>query len=622
MSTESGYDDLEELINQRGVDEVVRSLQIHLGYSPSTHIPTIDEFVESDEYLGKITNNGKGIYPYWRELLRETFPNPLSCNYDTVFLRSAIGTGKSSVARIVLLYILAKMILMENPHQFFGLLPNKDLIVYLFSLQKSTISSAMKAPLLEMIDDSPFFRKNMDLTKKGYHFKNKITIQSGTSIATNVGKDIFIAWMDELQVELYRNQNLDNYNSLKARIKSRFMLDGGVFFNSIMILSGSPGGAEGVAESLTTRAKDDTRARIDNAAQWDVLKDKIKYSGEKFKVFIGDNANEPRILNTPEEVRVYEEMSDDTLMRVIDVPVEYRKDFEDDILIAIRDLAGSVTRSAHSFITNVEKLSLGFSLTSRFFGMDVIKLPFFDDTQIKDFIKDPDKTIRSRLLNTDNYRYIHIDIGVVSDLTGISMSHVAGHIETKSFNVFDKKYTTSVDPWFINDFNIGISRNRNEETSISKITKFVIFLRDSGVNIHKVTVDGYQSTQLRQDLILAGIDCELMSVTRDSKAFDYFKQALYSERVKAPKNAHTQEEMLQFRKVVKGNGKVRVIHPTTKNSGSHGDVAESLVGSVYSAYRNSTSNVNPLSGFTNGMNTAVAHQKLAEEDEFALLQGL
>jgi hypothetical protein len=400
------------------------------------------------------------------------------------------------------------------------------------------------------------------------------------------------------------------------------MLDGGVFFNSLMILSGSPGGAEGVAESLTTRAKDDTRARIDNAAQWDVLKDKIKYCGETFKVFIGDNANEPRILNTPEEVRVYEDMSDDALMRVIDVPVEYRKDFEDDILIAIRDLAGSVTRSAHSFITNVEKLAQGFSLTSKFFGMDVIKLPFFDDTQIKDFIKDPDKTIRSRLLNQDSYRYIHIDIGVVSDLTGISMTHVAGHIEQKTFNPFDKTYSVSMEPWFINDFNIGISRNRNEETSISKITKFIIFLRDSGVNIHKVTVDGYQSTQLRQDLVLAGIDAELMSVIRDSKAFDYYKQCLYSGRVLSPKNAATQAELLQFRKVVKGSGKVKVIHPTTKTSGSHGDIAESLVGSVYSAYKNSKSNMDPLSGFSKELNTTLAHQKLMEEDEMAIINGL
>lgn len=34
---------------------------------------SIDEFIESDDYAGWFTNNGKGVYPYWRERLREIF---------------------------------------------------------------------------------------------------------------------------------------------------------------------------------------------------------------------------------------------------------------------------------------------------------------------------------------------------------------------------------------------------------------------------------------------------------------------------------------------------------------------------------------------------------------------
>ena len=82
---------LEELMKAESPDKIVRSLQVHLGYSAITHIPTIDEFIENDYYLGKMTNGGKGIYPYWRQALREIFPNPLFINYDTVFLRSAIN---------------------------------------------------------------------------------------------------------------------------------------------------------------------------------------------------------------------------------------------------------------------------------------------------------------------------------------------------------------------------------------------------------------------------------------------------------------------------------------------------------------------------------------------------
>lgn len=80
-----------EFIRTNDPKRLLKALQIHLGYSPTTNIPTIDEFIESDYYLGKSTDNGKGIYRYWREELRKIFPNPLQTNYNTVFFRSAIN---------------------------------------------------------------------------------------------------------------------------------------------------------------------------------------------------------------------------------------------------------------------------------------------------------------------------------------------------------------------------------------------------------------------------------------------------------------------------------------------------------------------------------------------------
>lgn len=610
--------ELAKLVSENGSDRVVRSLQVYLGYHPSTYIPTIDEFIEKDEYLGKVTNNGKGIYKYWREKLREIFPNPLLVNYDTVFLRSAIGTGKSSVARIIILYTMAKMILMENPHEFFGLLPNKDLVVFFYSLQISTINSAMYNPIVEMIDSSKFFKSHMDTSRKGYHFKNKIKIVTGSTIAKNVGLDIFAIFMDEIQIERIKGSNYRNYNSLKARIKSRFMMDSGVFFNSISVISGSPGSAEAFSEKLTVKNEDNEKSLILNTPQWEVLKDKIKYSGVTFKVFIGDDSNEPRIITDERELETYEEMVNDPEVFskvVLNVPIEYKQEFEDDILIAIRDIAGAVTRSTHSFITNVEKLKQAFVIKSKFFNIDVIKLPFFGTTKVSDYLIKSDEKLNKRLMNPDNYRFIHIDIGIVSDLTGIAMTHIAGQIENEYKSVYDQPNTKSMDPWYINDFNIGISRNRNEETNISKIRDFIVFLRDSNVNIHTVTVDGYQSTQLRQELTAAGINCELMSMTRDSKGFDVFKRAIYSERFQICRNAIAQKEFLQFKKVIRMNNKVKVVHPDSSSSGTgtHGDIAESIAGSVYSAYLRYKSGVDVLSGFNHTLDSLL-HKKYLSKD--------
>lgn len=341
-------------------------------------------------------------------------------------------------------------------------------------------------------------------------------------------------------------------------------MDGGLFFNSMIVLSGSPGSADDFAERLTNKNEDNENAKIYSTAQWEVLKDKITYSGKTFKVFVGDDSNEPKVLDDPTDIRLYESMTIDNSHLIINVPIEYKKEFEDDILIAIRDIAGSVTRSSHSFMTNLSKLDQAFSLKSRFFNIDILKVPFFTQDQIKDYMVEPEKKVLHRLLNPKNYRFIHIDIGIVSDLTGIAMTHIADFIESSHYSAAEGKWIKSKEPWFINDFNIGISRNKNEETSIAKIRNFIIFLRDSGVNIHTVTIDGWQSAQLRQELTAVGIKCEQYSVMRSSAPYDTFKRACYEDRIQLPKNRAAQTEFKQLKKEIKGQ-KIKVTHPNTSS---------------------------------------------------------
>lgn len=408
---------------------------------------------------------------------------------------------------------------------------------------------------------------------------------------------------------------MTNYNSLKARIKSRFMMDGGMFFNSIAVLSGSPGSAESFAEKLTTKREDDEKSIIYNTPQWEVLKDKIKYSGKTFKVFIGDESNSPKILDDPTEISVYKTMFVDHPEKVIDVPIEYRKEFEDDIQIAIQDIAGAVTRSSQLYITNVEKLKSAFNINSKFFNIDVIKLPFFTSTGIKDYMIDKEKSVKSRLINPDFSRFIHIDLGISNDLAGIAMTHIADHILVSHFDAIRKTTNKTYEPWYMNDFNIGISRNSNEETNITKIKEFILFLRDSGVSIKKVTADGYQSTQLIQDLKFAGLDAEVVSLSRDSTPYDIAKTAIYGDRCSLVKNEVTKAEFLRFKKVLKSNNKYKIVHPPTSEAGSHGDIAESVVGSIYSAYKSSAQLINPLAGF--GTKSVVLLED--EEDEYSLM---
>lgn len=57
--------------------------------------PTIDEFIESDYWLGGVLENGSAVYPYWRRALNQVFPNPFTSPYIEVIATGAIGIGKN-----------------------------------------------------------------------------------------------------------------------------------------------------------------------------------------------------------------------------------------------------------------------------------------------------------------------------------------------------------------------------------------------------------------------------------------------------------------------------------------------------------------------------------------------
>lgn len=41
----------------------------------------IEQFLEDDFYLGLITNKGKSVFPFWKDKLKQIFPNPIITAY-------------------------------------------------------------------------------------------------------------------------------------------------------------------------------------------------------------------------------------------------------------------------------------------------------------------------------------------------------------------------------------------------------------------------------------------------------------------------------------------------------------------------------------------------------------
>ena len=583
-----------DLLSTYSEKEIYDSLYKELGYKE--RVPTIDEFIESDEYLGEITNNGKGIYDYWREVLREIYPTPFTSPYHTLLYRGAIGTGKSVNGKICTLYNIMKMMKLQDARAKFNLLPTVSLEFFVYAADLNMVDALVMGELSQWLNTSEFFKARLEKNLSGNFFKDNMSIVVGSTIRHNVGRAIFSGLFEEIQQERLGNQLEDNYNSILARIKSRFISEEGTFGQVIMV--GSAGGAESFAEKLTEKSREDPGIKIIEPPQWDVLSHKryvtitdefgqiihkpvggkLVYKPERFEVFIGDESKEPFIISSDSEK---ETIDPD---KIIKVPYEYRDNFENDIYIAIRDLAGISTRSMYRFFTNVSKLVPSF-FAPNWFSKDIIKVSFFGQDQVIDYI-DQNKFAMRRCGSKPVF--IHIDLGYASDLTGISGCHIDRTIKVERKNPITGDINISYEPIIVQDFAVGISRVPGEETPIFKIRDFIFDLISSRIAIGTVSTDGFQSVQLRQELLSKGVKTELISVDKTMDPYLRLKSSIYENRLFGVNNQVLVNELKGLRVV---NRKVdHAPDGNSENPGVNGygkDIADATCGAVYLASVNS-----------------------------------
>lgn len=55
----------------------------------------IDTFLNDPYYLGQTYDEGRAVYPYWREALHKIYPNPLYSPYEEIAVTGCIGAGKA-----------------------------------------------------------------------------------------------------------------------------------------------------------------------------------------------------------------------------------------------------------------------------------------------------------------------------------------------------------------------------------------------------------------------------------------------------------------------------------------------------------------------------------------------
>jgi hypothetical protein len=498
----------------------------------------------------------------------------LSCGIVTSnCITGAIGIGKSSISIIGVLYDLYRVTLLKNPHKKYKLLPTTPIVITLITATMDLAGAVLADQLIDAIGQSPYFRSKL-LPGKGDRidedmFPHHIGIAYGSRMRHSLGKAVIGAIIDEANFQnAVADQAIQNYNSIRRRMFSRFMTKGGEVPCRMWVVS-SRNENTSFLESHIDAERGNPRVAIYEPAIWEVQAHKGIYSGETFPVFIGSDVEQPKILTSAKEM-------DDYMGLTIQVPVEYRKDFENNLPGALQDLAGVSTRNGVNLIYNVEALDKALCLDNAM-TTDEIFLTLTGDDQLSDYYKGG--------LPTGNY-YVHLDGGLKRDRFGFAMSRVTEQIHTSTTSFVDGSISSTLNPLVETPLAFGLKALPGSEVPFWKVRQFLVYLRSQKVHISLITCDGWQSADMMQLLGKLGFNVKYSSADRTKDSYLKLSSNILLSQHKLPKSKILRMELLNLQNLPK-----KIDHPLTvivdgKQVPGSKDVADAVAESSYNAICN------------------------------------
>jgi hypothetical protein len=549
-----------KLIESDGRKEALKTLARLGGYEECP--PTMSEFVDDYEFLGEMLHGDK-LYPFWRSTLYNIFPNPFNSPYREVILSGAIGLGKSSCALAGVAYDICKLLHVKDPHGKYGLIKSDKIVLALINATLGLSASVLSDQLYSWFRDSPYFRRQLKASTGRSLFPKMIDVQSGSRASHFLGKAIFSTIISEINFQnKIANQAADNYNSIRQRLESRFpqlppgrmwidssKTDCGSFIDDVLLKDRDPADLE--------------RIKIVDEARWNVLPPwKLKLSGKTFKCFIGSQFRDPFIVERSDQLAGVEEA------RVLNVPEEFAENFRLDINKALQDIAGVSTQAAYRFITSTEKINQAFTHNNPV-TKEVIALDFYDESdRLMNYLE------YNEIKKDQRPRFIHLDLGLVNDRTGIASTRLDGIITLERYDAASGKNVIINEPVYHTDFVIAVESKPGQEVPIHKLQNFIVDLRARGYPVAVVSMDSYQSRNMLQNLELNGFKAKLLSLDRTPDGYIEMKNAILTNRWHGPRHPILSTEIRELEYI---NGKI------DHNLRGSKDLSDSVAGSLYSA---------------------------------------
>ncbi|MCQ2209188.1 MAG: hypothetical protein MJZ34_02740 [Paludibacteraceae bacterium] len=495
-------------------DQLLQVLKKDIGFR--FDVPDILTFIDDEYYMGwKYWNKNKnksGVYPFWREKLKELYPNPITTKSSYVVVTGCIGSGKSTFSTIMMLYDYCKLIAMENPGSFFDLLNINGIRLFGASIHKYKAEEFIE-PINEMLEKAPFIQ---DLKKSG-QLNTNIRIEPAYSVKSIVSTDAAVIWLSE--VNEYKEADALIASAL-SRMQGRFQKGMGTFCHFILDCSDTT--VDSPTMRFTHKSAYSSKVFLVQPNIWTVKPWLYGHCEPKtFKVYGGDAVVSPHVLTEGEDTTGFDES------RIIDVPMELYPEFCTDVQLALKEKAGLALIAGGMFFPETF-IKDYFSIKPLIKDVEVVD--FYDESQVMDL--DGMSDMIDAYLPEDKYVFVGLDCGYATDEYGIAV----GYAESVSF----AKIENNLEEKVVQDFYIkipivfGLGRKKGQTTNISKVRNFLFSLNERHP-IHTVCYDSFQTEQLAQEMRMLKINTRSLSVETD-KYYLPFKHALCEGKLQLPDN--------------------------------------------------------------------------------------
>lgn len=358
---------------------------------------------------------------------------------------------------------------------------------------------------------------------------------------------------------------MDVYRGIRRRVESRFMRSGRVY-GYIFLISSKNSEQDFLDQYIQTLRGNKSTIVIDEPI-WNV-KPPETYTGEKFKVAVGDKTKASRIMSESDEEGVLLSQG----YQILEVPVEYRIAFEQDITTALCDIAGISSFSTSKLIPYAGKIEACINRNRRSpFMVEVLHLGLDSDEDIKDYLDD--LSILRQDMNKP--RFLHVDIGLTGDMMGIAGVHAKSQTTVKKFTP-EGNIEELLENVYALDFAIGIKAIPGSEVPLYKVREFFLWLADYiGWKIPTISYDGFQSADSLQLLKVAGFDTKLTSVDRTADPYLNLRSCILDNRLDLYYHSVLNWELydLEYDKVKK-----KVDHNPVDG---HKDISDAVAGSLW-----------------------------------------